>query len=177
MSDDKTLLTELLPAPKPVIPSSSPRERVAQHWHKLVTTGAAAAALAGCGCLVMDPLPPPAQCRTTRSLLSSLSITASAEVNSAVLLSMSLWRDYEDATLTLLSIDGGTIAARPTSPLSLPANLLISPTVAGAPITVIFTTTCEGTATTSLKVVLTPQGLDGGTDAGPTGWTVTASDL
>ena len=46
MSDEKTLMTEVLPVPKSVIPSVSPRERVAQHWHRLVTTGAATANLA-----------------------------------------------------------------------------------------------------------------------------------
>jgi hypothetical protein len=176
MSDEKTLLTELLPAPKPVIPSAGPRARVALHWHKLVTTGAAAAALAGCGCLVMDPLPQPAQCRTTRSLLSQVSFVAAPQSNGAVSLQVAFLESWENASLSFLSIDGGTISPTPTGALSLPEDLLITPTGAGS-ITIVFTTTCEGTAATSLKVVLTPQGLDGGTDAGPTGWFVNPSDL
>ena len=173
MSDEKTLLTELLPAPKPVIPSSSPRERVALHWHKLVTTGAAAAALAGCGCLVMDPLPQPAQCRTTRSLLSQMSFVATPGSAGAVTLHVAFVESWENATLSFLSIDGGTISPT-TGALSLPEDLLITPTTAGLPVTLVFTTTCEGTAATSLKVVLTPQGLDGGV---PTNWLATPSDL
>ena len=173
MSDEKTLLTELLPAPKPVIPSSSPRERVALHWHKLVTTGAAAAALAGCGCLVMDPLPPPAQCRTTRSLLSQVSFSATPGTAGTVTLRVAFIESWESATLSFLSIDGGTISPT-TGELSLPEDLLITPTTTGLPVTMVFTTTCERSAATSLKVVLTPQGLDGGV---PTNWLVTPSDL
>jgi hypothetical protein len=177
MSDQKRLLTELLPAPKSVIPSSNPRERVARHWHKLVTTGAAAAALAGCGCLVMDPLPNPAQCRTTRSLLSQVSFIATPQGAGSLSLQVEFSGAWENATLSFLSIEGGTLVSSPSGALSLPADLRINPAGAGQPITVVFTTTCEGTAATSLKVVLTPQGVDAGTDAGATGWTVTASDL
>ncbi|MDP1823943.1 MAG: hypothetical protein Q8L48_11900 [Archangium sp.] len=175
MSDQKTLMTEVLPVPKSVIPSVSPRERVAQHWHRLVTTGAATAALAGCGCLVMDPLPPPAQCRTTRSVLRDVNFTATRLAPDSVSLRVMLV-DFVNVDLAILTIDGGTVASLPSGQLTLPATLEITPTTAGAPITVTFTTTCEGTAATSVKVVLTPVGVDGGTDAGPTGWTVSATD-
>jgi hypothetical protein len=175
MSDEKTLMTEVLPVPKSVIPNVSPRERVAQHWHRLVTTGAATAALAGCGCLVMDPLPPPAQCRTTRSVLRDVTFSASRLGPGSVELRVSLTQ-FADVDLTFLSIDGGTVFPAPSGQLSLPATLEITPTTPGAPVTVTFTTLCEGTAATSVKVVLTPLGVDGGTDAGPTGWTVSATD-
>lgn len=176
MSDQKTLMSEVLPVPKPVIPNVSPRERVAQHWHRLVTTGAATAALAGCGCLVMDPLPPPAQCRTTRSVLRDVSFSASRLGQGSVELRVSL-PQFADVDLTFLSIDGGTVFPAPSGQLSLPATLEITPTTPGAPVTVTFTTRCEGTAATSVKVVLTPLGVDAGTDAGPTGWALNATDL
>lgn len=176
MSDEKTLMTEVLPVPKSVIPNVSPRERVAQHWHRLVTTGAATAALAGCGCLVMDPLPPPAQCRTTRSVLRDVSFSASRFGLGSVELRVSL-PQFADVDLTFLSIDGGTVFPAPSGQLSLPATLEITPTTPGAPVTITFTTLCEGTAANSVKVVLTPLGVDGGTDAGPTGWALNATDL
>jgi hypothetical protein len=175
MSDEKTMLPELLPVPKPVIPSLTPRERVVKHWHTLMTTGAATAALAGCGCLVMDPIPQPAQCRTTRSVLSALTFNTRTLPTGAVVLTVTS-NDFGPG-LAFLSIDGGRASSVPAGELNLPADLTFIPSAA-APMTVIFTTTCEGTAATSLKVVLTPQGLvDGGTDAGPTGWLVNATDL
>ena len=175
MSDEKTLLPELLPVPRPVIPSVSPRERVVKHWHTLMTAGAATAALAGCGCLVMDPLPPPAQCRTTRSLLEDVSFSVLSN-SSGPELSVQRLTFSSEAALSLLSIEGGTFVTRPSTPVTFTTPLVITPNGTG-PITVIFTTTCEGTAATSIKVVLTPQGSDGGADAGPTSWTVSATDL
>ncbi len=175
MSDEKTMLPELLPAPKPVIPSVSPRERVVKHWHTLMTAGAATAALAGCGCLVMDPIPPPAQCRTTRSLLADVGFIAFPNASGSVTLSISM--GIEDRiSMRVLSVEGALPFAQPTPELMGSTELIFQPTGSG-PITVIFTTTCEGTAATSIKVVLTPQGVDAGTDAGPTGWTVSATDL
>jgi len=175
MSDMKTLMTEVLPVPKSVIPSVGPRERVAQHWQKLVTTSAATAALVGCGCLVMDPLPPPAQCRTTRSVLRDVSFTTSRVAPGTVTLGVATTA-FANVELTLLTIDGGTVSPNLSGPLTLPATLQITPTTAGSPVTVTFTTRCDGTAATSVKVVLTPVGLDGGTDGGSTEWTVTATD-
>lgn len=175
MSDEKTMLPELLPVPRPVIPSVAARDRVVKHWHTLMTAGAATAALAGCGCLVMDPVPPPAQCRTTRSLLSELSFEAQQSLSGDVTLQIGLVREY-NKSLRVLSVEGATPFSQPAAEITSSTDLTFHPLGAG-PITVIFATTCEGTAATSIKVVLTPQGADGGTDAGPTSWSVNATDL
>ena len=169
MSDEKTMLPELLPVPKPVIPSVSARERVTKHWHQLMTAGAATAALAGCGCIVMDPIPPPAQCRTTRSLLSEVSFDVQQSPSGDVSLFIGL-QEYR-VSLRVLSVEGATPFSQPAAEITSSRDLIFHPTGTG-PITVIFATTCEETAATSIKVVLTPQGSDGGADAGPTSWTV-----
>lgn len=183
MSDEKTLMTEVLPTPRPVIPSSGPRERVAKHWHTLVTAGAATAALAGCGCLVMDPMPPPALCRTTNSVLASLEVTARGVGNSVavqVRYSGATYADYAQIELQVLSVEGARELATDGGAFAVPGELGLAPTSDGATITLVLGTRCNGATTPAVKAVLVPVGGagDAGADAGSaSSYTVTLSEL
>ncbi|MCY1082142.1 hypothetical protein [Archangium lansingense] len=75
MKDDrKRLMPEILPGPGPVVSSTSVRQRVLRHMKLLIATGAATTTLAACPYGVVDPLPPPARCRTTGSVLEDLRV-------------------------------------------------------------------------------------------------------
>ncbi len=182
MSDEKTLMTEVLPKPPAVIPSLGPRERVAKHWHALVTAGAATAALAGCGCLVMDPMPPPALCRTTNSVLASLEVTASgagSTVAVQVRHSDATSADYAPIELQVLSVEGARELATDGGVFEVPGELRLAPASAQATITLVLGARCNGATTPAVKAVLVPgAAADAGADAGVvTSYTVTLSEL
>ena len=78
MNDDrKKLMPEILPKPATASPSTSVRQRVLRHLNLLVAAGATTVTLA---CQqpygVVDPLPEPARCRTTGSVLDMLGVSA-----------------------------------------------------------------------------------------------------
>lgn len=59
----KKLMNEVLPAPV-VAPKNGPRDRVLRHMRDALAAGASVALLTGCPFAVVDPLPPPAACRS-----------------------------------------------------------------------------------------------------------------
>jgi hypothetical protein len=153
MTQKKTLLPELLPAP-PVMPSAPTRQRVLQHWQKLVTGGAVATML-GCGCLVMDPLPPPAVCRTTTPLIDQVTFTVSATGTGVLLDATVEW----GVTVKVSHVDGATLDGT-GSPSALRQFLV--PNSPTAVITVTYLAECENVPRSTLRVVLTPVSSDGG---------------
>lgn len=59
----KKLMNEQLPAPV-IARRDAPRDRVLRHMRDALAAGASVALLTGCPFAVVDPLPPPAQCRS-----------------------------------------------------------------------------------------------------------------
>ena len=164
---EKRLMPELLPKPEPVIPSA-PRARVQAHMRGLLGLGTAALSLS-CGPMVCDPLPPPAQCRNTGSVLSSIQVTAVAVGASQVDVVV---RDTDTSRargvrLTLSNITGGTSTAQSSTASDVVITQRVTPTSAASVIELTFAAQCESTNVKSIRVVLTPAGLDGGAaDAG-----------
>ena len=111
---DKKLMNEVLPAPKTVT-SGAARERVVNHMKTLVQVGAATVTLAGCPPFaVVDPLPPPARCKTMNDVLSELTATVtSADGGSVIILVIDATTDFQSGVE--LDMAGGTIGGSITS--------------------------------------------------------------
>jgi hypothetical protein len=167
----KKLMNEQLPAPQKS-DDTRVRERVLSHMNKLVKVGAASAVLAACPPFgVVDPLPPPARCKTMNDVLSELTATASSVDGSTdITLVIDAKTDY--ASGVELNMAGGTIGGsirsldRATD--SKKMTITLTPTAATVELTL--TVTCDGTMrqvqvsinVATLQVTLVDPSRDGG---------------
>ena len=175
----KQLMPEVLPAPEPVIPSAAPRTRVQSHLRSLMSLGAASLSLS-CGPMVCDPLPPPAQCRNTGSVLSWLqvTVTASGATTIDVAVRNTDTQRTDGVGLTLSNVIGGTASQVTSSGSNTVITERVTPTSPTSVVELTFAATCEGTTAKTIRVVLTPAGLDGGAaDGGVGSYTATISEL
>lgn len=176
MKDDrKKLMPEVLPPPA-VVPSATARQRVLRHMKLLIATGAAATTLAACPYGVVDPLPPPARCRTTGSVLDVLQVVAERMPDGSVVVRI----DVNDAGaeevrfLQLLDLTGATAGS---VSLYLPAQIQLKPDSPDATIDFKLTVQCAGAPANTVRITLRPATPDGGTDAGTAGpYTVTLTE-
>ena len=114
MKDDrKKLMPEVLPHPAAAAPSATARQRVLRHMKLLIATGAATTTLAACPYGVVDPLPPPARCRTTGSVLDVLQVTAEPDGTGGVVVRINV-NDVgaeEARVLAVLDLTGATVGS------------------------------------------------------------------
>ncbi len=165
----KQLVAEALPAPGAVIPSVAPRACVSNHLRSLLSLGAASASLS-CAPMVCDPLPPPAQCHNTGSVLSSIEVSTAAVSGTAKVDVVVRPVDTYPAGavgLTLLNVTGGTAAEQPPA-AGIIVTERVTPNSSTGVIELSFSATCEGAAAAAIHVVLTPTGPDAGTADGGT---------
>lgn len=171
--EEKTLMPEVLPAPRrelePVIPHAV-RARVKRHMQQLLV-GAAGLTLANCNCLAVDPLPPPAACRTTGNVLDSMAsdvktITSTDGGPDQLVLRIGddeiLASGYRTAPVLLESLGTVTgaqvLSTTPASPAGASiVELTLAPDSGVSTITVELTASC-GSAPQSLKATLTRSG-------------------
>lgn len=174
-ADDKKLMNEQLPAPSGT-PETQARARVVSHMKKLVQIGAASAALTACPPSgppfgVVDPLPPPARCKTMNDVLSELSAKVTRDDAGATLtLTLDAKTDYESGVE--LNMAGGTLGGTITSldrqTDSKKMTIVIQPS--SAEVQLSLTVSCDGTLrtirvvidTATLNVTLTDPSRDGG---------------
>jgi hypothetical protein len=164
----KKLMPEILPKPGTASPSTSVRQRVLKHLNLLVAAGATTATLACQPYAVVDPLPPPARCRTTGSVLDALEVSALTDA-SGVLVRIQL-TDYsgEVRLLRVMDVVGG-VADRVTLDSASP-EIHLKPDGPAATLELKLATECAGTPAATVRIVLTP-------DAGGASYTVTTSDV
>ena len=110
---NKKLMNEQLPTPV-IASKDAPRERVLRHMRNALAAGASFTLAAGCtGFGVVDPIPPPAQCRTMKA---PALITAKATVESMNPLQMKIELTVQgSAGLTFLSgaiVTGGVLTSQ-----------------------------------------------------------------
>jgi hypothetical protein len=123
MSDDKTLLPEMLPLPMPAT-GASPRERVAERARQMLerfrglgaTASTAVLSLHCIGYEVVDPLPPPpAQCTTSPNPFADLRVSARTAAHPAALPNLELqvtsqsYGGFTGYRLDAVRIEGGTV--------------------------------------------------------------------
>jgi hypothetical protein len=171
MSDDrKKLMPESLPKPATAHPSTSVRQRVLKHLNLLVAAGAATATLACQPYAVVDPLPPPARCRTTGSVLDALEVSALTDASGVAVRIQN--HDYS-GDVRLLRVTEVTGARVDSAALdSAPAVIHLTPDHPASIITLKLATECAGTSATTIRIVLQPVG----GDAGMGEYSVTTSD-
>ena len=174
MKDDrKRLMPEILPGPGPVVSSSPVRQRVLQHMKLLIATGAATTTLVACPYGVVDPLPPPARCRTTGSLLEDLRVSARPGSPGEVVVELYLDESgYSDVKfLRVVEVTGAT-----TGKVTLegyPAKIHLKPDSPDSTLTLTLAAECVGVPK-AVRIELRPVTPDAG--AGSTDYTVTVSD-
>jgi hypothetical protein len=175
MSDEKpkTMMNEVLPRPVS-FSGTAARARVISHLRVLTATGAATLTLAACPFLAVDPLPPPPRCRTTRGVAADLSamirtggnFEADAGISDAGTgsdggvserFSLQLTTNgFAAVDLPLLIGNTNTRRAELQNDGSGSFTVVFEPSDPAQPVTLRFTTTCEGTAAVVLLVTLTP---------------------
>lgn len=169
MNDErKKLMPELLPKPQTAIPSTSVRQRVLKHLNLLIAAGATTATLACQPYGVVDPLPPPAKCRTTGSVLDVLNVLAFTDTSGVT---VRIWIESEEVRLLRIMDVTGAVAAQAELDTGQPWIHLI-PDSPAATITLKLATECAGMPAAAVRIVLTP----GAGDSGMEGHTVTLSD-
>jgi hypothetical protein len=173
-SDDKKLMSEVLPAPSHAKGGDGrARERVAAHMKRLVGIGAASAALTACPppFAVVDPLPPPARCKTMNDVLSELSAGVEAsDSGSTLTLTISAKTDYSSGVE--LDMAGGTIGGSITGLVRAPDSkkMTVTITPSSAEVQLTLTVSCSGEARTvrvkidvaTASVTLSDPSRDGG---------------
>ncbi len=171
MNDErKRLMPEILPKPGIASPSASVRQRVLKHLNLLVAAGATTATLACQPYAVVDPLPPPARCRTTRSVLDALNVSAQADASGVVVRIQITDYSGDVRLLRVMEILGG-VADRVALDSAQPELHLI-PDSSASTIDLTLATECAGSSATPVRIVLRP---DAG-DAGMPSYSVTTSD-
>jgi hypothetical protein len=165
--DRKRLMPEILPKPFTASPATSVRQRVLKHLNLLVAAGATTVTLACQPYAVVDPLPPPARCRTTGSVLDALEVSAMTDA-SGVLVRIQLTDGWgEIRLLQVMEVMGG-VADRVALD-SAPPEIHLKPDGPAATLELKLATECAGKPATTVRLVLSPV-------AGGTGYTVTTSD-
>ena len=147
---DKKLMNEVLPAPTKSVDDGRARDRVLSHMRKLVKIGAASAALAACPPSsgpfgVVDPLPPPARCKTMNDVLSELSGSVSASDGSGtVTLVINAKTDFQSGVELNMagSTMGGSIRSLDRAEDSKKMTVVIAPTSQVVVLTL--TVSCDG---------------------------------
>lgn len=171
MSDErKRLMPEILPKPQTASPSTSVRQRVLKHLNLLIAAGATTATLACQPYAVVDPLPPPARCRTTGSVLDTLEVSAMTDA-SGVVVRIRITDEWGAVRLLQVMEVKGGVADRVALDSAQPEIHLI-PDGPAATIELKLATECEGRPAATVRIVLSP----GAGDAGMAGYTVTTSD-
>jgi hypothetical protein len=173
MSDErKRLMPEILPGPGPAVSSTSVRQRVVRHMKLLIATGAATTTLVACPYGVVDPLPPPARCRTTGSVLDDLQVTAQSVSSGEVVVDL-----YLDAggygEVKLLRVD--QVLGAVTTQVKLegyPAQVYLRPDSKQSTITLTVTAECVGLPAQAVRIELRPVS----SDAHGTNYAVTVSE-
>lgn len=175
MKDErKRLMPEILPGPGPVVSSTSVRQRVVTHMKRLIATGAAATTLVACPYGVVDPLPPPARCRTTGSVLEDLHVQVRAGAQGEVVVRIFLQFGADD-DVKLLRVAGVTGATPGEVRLEGdPAEVHLKPDSEGSPIVLTLDVECAAMPVNAVRIELRPLAPDAGT--GSPAYTVTVSD-
>ncbi len=164
----KKLMNEVLPAPSRA-PQSEVRDRVLRHMREALAAGASFALAAGCTPFgVVDPLPPPAKCKTVGSLDELVTGKVVDEGGGEQRrLSLTL-KATDDSGLTFgspTSTVGGVVESE--NSYSVNASLVIRADAGAATVELIFPVTCEDYRTNlsrpgRLRVVITLLNADGG---------------
>lgn len=175
MKDDrKKLMPEILPQPA-AVPSATARQRVLRHMKLLIATGAATTTLAACPFAVVDPLPAPARCRTTGSVLDDLYVSAEPDASGGVVVWISSNVGLEEVRfLRMLELTGATEGK--SNLLQNPVEIHLKPDSPGATIDFKLSVECVGTSTSLVRITLRPASSDAGTDAGTPSYTVTVTE-
>lgn len=185
MSEKKTLVPELLP--QPVIRSKTgpdPRERVQRHLRTLMRFGAAAgtAALASCGYMVVDPLPPPAKCEPLGGPDANVS---ASELNGNVTVNLTLNHPYsQDGAWTVGNVEGltgATLVSKDTQQLypGFKVDVVVTPNAGAQTVQFDLPVQCTNQTTSMFeraRVVVQLANADGGSPTAPTA-TVTFVDI
>jgi hypothetical protein len=173
--DRKKLMPEILPQPA-AAPSATARQRVLRHMKLLIAAGAATTTLAACPYAVVDPLPPPARCRTTGSVLEGLQVAAQPDASGGVVVWVSP-SDEEYGEVRFLRVFDLTGATEGTIHLQQdPAEIHLKPDSPDATIEFKLAVECEGAPANMLRITLRPASPDAGTDAGTSPYTVTVTE-
>lgn len=175
MKDErKRLMPEILPGPGPVASSTPVRQRVLKHMKLLIATGAATTTLVACPYGVVDPLPPPARCRTTGSVLEDLRVEVRPGAPGEVVVELHLDEGgYGD--VKLLRVAGLTGAATGEVRLQgYPAEVHLMPDSEDSTIRLTLAVECAAVPVNAVRIELRPLAPDAG--AGSSGYTVTVSD-
>lgn len=176
MKDDrKKLMPEVLPQPA-AVPSATARQRVLRHMKLLIATGAATTTLAACPFAVVDPLPPPARCRTTGSVLDELQVSVAPDASGGVVVRLSVFDDYSGEVRfpRVLDLTGATEGQHELQ--GNPAELHLKPDSPDATIDFKLDVECAGMPANRLRITLRPTTPDAGTDAGTGHYTVTVTE-
>ncbi|WP_224372148.1 hypothetical protein [Hyalangium versicolor] len=172
MSDDrKKLMPEILPKPVAASGAASVRQRVLKHLNVLIAAGTTTVTMA---CQppygVVDPLPPPARCRTTGSVLDVLDVTAWPGT-SGVLVRIYVNDESGEVSLRQVVETLGGVADRVNLD-GYPAEIHLIPNSPNATIELKLATECARNPAATVRIVLRPNTEDGGA----TGYSVTTSD-
>jgi hypothetical protein len=164
----KKLMPEVLPAPSKA-PESPVRELVLKHVRDVMTAGAAVALGAGCVPFgVVDPLPPPAQCKELDTVKGVVTATATEESSPARQIRVVLTTFQWESGVTLrqpVSITGGTMISQ--SVLGDRAEFTVSPDAGGTSFELLLPATCNDersdyTRQVSLRVTVRVSATPGG---------------
>ncbi|MFO0598878.1 MAG: hypothetical protein U0228_26460 [Myxococcaceae bacterium] len=170
----KILMPEVLPRPMS-FPGTAARARVIAHLRLLATTGVATLSLAACPFLVVDPLPPPAKCKTSgvsADLVADVTAGGNLRGDAGVLSDGGLpdGGTLDLFTLSLRSKTNGfdinaLLSSTNASVVELNGQLItgglfvvFAPIDASQPVSLRFNTTCEGGVGVALVAELTPGG-------------------
>ncbi|MFO0598877.1 MAG: hypothetical protein U0228_26455 [Myxococcaceae bacterium] len=173
----KILMPEVLPRPMS-FPGTAARARVIAHLRLLATTGVATLSLAACPFLVVDPLPPPAKCRSnggglSGDLLGTVSPGGTLTTDGGTTVDAGLADGGTPALFTLELRQMGTgnigvdalVESRNASVVQVRGNVgandfrvVFAATDPAQPVTLRFKTSCEGGAGVVLVVDCNPSG-------------------
>lgn len=141
----KKLMPEILPTPSKA-PESPVREQVLRHVRDMMTAGAAVALGAGCVPFgVVDPLPPPAQCKVQDTVKGVVNARATEDTSSAqrqirVTLTTTQWESgvtFEGP----VSVVGGTLVVQNLQ--SDKVEFGVSPDAGGTTFDILLPATCK----------------------------------
>lgn len=143
----KKLMNEVLPAPTKA-PESPVREQVLRHVRDAMTAGAAIAL--GAGCIpfgVVDPLPPPAQCKELDTVKGLVDATATEGANPSsreirVTISTRQWESGVSFQAPV-SIMGGTLLSQDWGSGTETIELTVSPDAGGTTFDILLPATCN----------------------------------
>jgi hypothetical protein len=181
--DKKSLMPELLPDPKRAVIDGQrgPRQRVLRHMRDLVAAGAATLVTScNCGYMVVDPIPPPARCRTSGAL-GSLQMSAVRIFDGGrTIYRLTVTADPGEqvALGKVLSNQGAAVRARTGTNGDTEFSFDLEPDTASSVVVLEVEALCQFSSSSTVRFTIQPPAADGGAPSdGGESLTVTAVEL